>query len=118
MAKILIVDDSRTSRKMLRNILESSGHEIVDEAVNGQDGVQKFQALKPDVITLDITMPIVDGVEALKMIKALDGDAKVVMVTAAGQKNKMIDCIKAGANEFLTKPFDQQEILDVIAKMV
>lgn len=118
MAKILIVDDSRTSRKMLRSILESSGHEILDEAVNGQDGVQKFQALKPDVITLDITMPIVDGVEALKMIKALDGNAKVVMVTAAGQKNKMIDCIKAGANEFLTKPFDQQEILDVIAKMV
>jgi two-component system chemotaxis response regulator CheY len=118
MAKILIVDDSRTSRKMLRNILESNGHEIVDEAVNGQDGVQKFQALKPDVITLDITMPIVDGVEALKMIKALDSNSKVIMVTAAGQKNKMIDCIKAGANEFLTKPFDQQEILDVIAKMV
>ena len=118
MAKILIVDDSRTSRKMLRSILESNGHEILDEAVNGQDGVQKFQALRPDVITLDITMPIVDGVEALKMIKALDGDAKVVMVTAAGQKNQMIDCIKAGANEFLNKPFDQQEILDVIAKMV
>ena len=118
MAKILIVDDSRTSRKMLRSILESNGHEILDEAVNGQDGVQKFQALRPDVITLDITMPIVDGVEALKMIKALDTNAKVVMVTAAGQKNKMIDCIKAGANEFLTKPFDQQEILDVIAKMV
>ncbi len=118
MAKILIVDDSRTSRKMLRSILESNGHEIVDEAVNGQEGVQKFQSLKPDVVTLDITMPVVDGVEALKMIKALDGDAKVVMVTAAGQKNKMIECIKAGANEFLTKPFDQQEIVDVIAKMV
>ena len=117
MAKILIVDDSRTSRKMLRSILESNGHEILDEAVNGQDGVQKFQALRPDVITLDITMPIVDGVEALKMIKALDANAKVVMVTAAGQKNKMIDCIKAGANEFLTKPFDQQGILDVIAQM-
>ena len=63
MAKILIVDDSRTSRKMLRNILESNGHEIIDEAVNGQEGVQKFQALKPDVVTLDITMPVVDGVE-------------------------------------------------------
>ena len=98
MAKILIVDDSRTSRKMLRNILESNGHEIIDEAVNGQEGVQKFQALKPDVVTLDITMPVVDGVEALKMIKALDPESKVVMVTAAGQKNKMIECIKAGAN--------------------
>ena len=117
MAKILIVDDSRTSRKMLRNILESIGHEIIDEAVNGQEGVQKFQALKPDVVTLDITMPVVDGVEALKMIKALDPESKVVMVTAAGQKNKMIECIKAGANEFLTKPFEQQEIVDVINKM-
>ena len=117
MAKILIVDDSRTSRKMLRNILESNGHEIIDEAVNGQEGVQKFQALKPDVVTLHITMPVVDGVEALKMIKALDPDSKVVMVTAAGQKNKMIECIKAGANEFLTKPFEQQEIVDVINKM-
>ena len=116
MAKILIVDDSRTSRKMLRNILESNGHEIIDEAVNGQEGVQKFQALKPDVVTLDITMPVVDGVEALKMIKALDPESKVVMVTAAGQKNKMIECIK-GANEFLTKPFEQQEIVDVINKM-
>ena len=117
MANILIVDDSRTSRKMLRNILESNGHEIIDEAVNGQEGVQKFQALKPDVVTLDITMPVVDGVEALKMIKALDPESKVVMVTAAGQKNKMIECIKAGANEFLTKPFEQQEIVDVINKM-
>ena len=117
MAKILIVDDSRTSRKMLRNILESNGHEIIDEAVNGQEGVQKFQALKPNVVTLDITMPVVDGVEALKMIKALDPESKVVMVTAAGQKNKMIECIKAGANEFLTKPFEQQEIVDVINKM-
>lgn len=117
MAKILIVDDSRTSRKMLRNILESNGHEIIDEAVNGQEGVQKFQALKPDVVTLDITMPVVDGVEALKMIKALDPESKVVMVTAAAQKNKMIECIKAGANEFLTKPFEQQEIVDVINKM-
>lgn len=117
MAKILIVDDSRTSRKMLRSILEADGHEIIDEAVNGQEGVQKYQALKPDLVTMDITMPVVDGVEALKMIKALDSAAKVIMVTAAGQKNKMIDCIKAGADEFLTKPFDQQEIVNIVSKL-
>lgn len=117
MAKILIVDDSRTSRKMLRGILEADGHEIIDEAVNGQEGVQKYQALKPDLVTMDITMPVVDGVEALKMIKALDSTAKVIMVTAAGQKNKMIDCIKAGADEFLTKPFDQQEIVNIVSKL-
>lgn len=117
MAKILIVDDSRTSRKMLRGILETEGHEIIDEALNGQEGVQKYQALKPDLVTMDITMPVVDGVEALKMIKALDSAAKVIMVTAAGQKNKMIDCIKAGADEFLTKPFDQQEIVNIVSKL-
>ena len=117
MAKILIVDDSRTSRKVLRGILEEGGHEVVDEAVNGQEGVQKFQSCKPDIVTLDITMPVLDGMEALKMIKALKPDMKVVMVTAAGQKSKMIDCIKLGANEFLTKPFDKEEIVSVINKL-
>ena len=118
MATVLMVDDSRTSRKMLRAVLERGGFEIIGEATNGEEGYLKYKELKPDVVTLDITMPVVDGVEALKMIKALDGNSKVIMVTAAGQKNKMIDCIKAGANEFLTKPFDQQEILDVITKLV
>lgn len=117
MAKILIIDDSRTSRKLLRGILEENGHEIIDEATNGQEGVQKFQSAKPDIVTMDITMPVLDGIEALKMIKALKSDAKVVMVTAAGQKNKMIDCIKLGADEFLTKPFDKEEIASVINKL-
>lgn len=116
MAKVLIVDDSRTSRKILRGILEENGHEVIDEAVDGQDGVKKFQSLKPDVVTMDITMPVLDGMEALKMIKALSADTKVIMVTAAGQKSKMIDCIKLGADEFLTKPFDKEEIISVINK--
>ena len=117
MAKVLIVDDSRTSRKILRGILEESGHEVIDEAVDGQDGVKKFQSLKPDIVTMDITMPVLDGTEALKVIKALNPDTKVIMVTAAGQKGKMIDCIKLGANEFLTKPFDKEEIISVINKL-
>lgn len=117
MAKVLIVDDSRTSRKILRGILEENGHVVIDEAVDGQDGVKKFQALKPDVVTMDITMPVLDGMEALKMIKALSADTKVIMVTAAGQKGKMIDCIKLGADEFLTKPFDKEEIISVINKL-
>lgn len=117
MANILIVDDSRTSRKILRQILEENGHTVVDEAVNGQEGVQKFQASKPDIVTLDITMPVLDGIEALKMIKAMKSDEKVIMITAAGQKSKMIDCIKLGADDFLTKPFDKSEIIAVISKM-
>ena len=117
MANVLIVDDSRTSRKILRGILEESGHVVIDEAVNGQEGVQKFQSCKPDVVTMDITMPVLVGMEALKMIKALKPEAKVIMVTAAGQKNKMIDCIKLGADDFLTKPFDKAEIVAVVAKL-
>ncbi len=117
MAKILMVDDSRTSRKLLRNILEEGGHEVIGEAKDGQEGVQQFQALKPEVVTMDITMPVLDGVEALKMIKALDGDTKVIMVTAAGQKPKIMECIKAGADEFITKPFDNKEILAAIEKV-
>lgn len=117
MANILIVDDSRTSRKVLRNVLEEAGHVIVGEAVNGQEGVQQFQALKPDLVTLDITMPIVDGIEALKMIRAFSKDVKVVMVTAAGQQSKMVECIKEGADEFLTKPYEPDEIINIISKM-
>ena len=118
MANILIVDDSRTSRKMLRNVLEESGHVIVGEAVNGQEGVQQFQALKPELVTLDITMPIVDGIEALKMIRAFSKDVKIIMVTAAGQKNKMIECIKEGADEFLTKPYEPDEVVNVVSKVL
>ncbi|MCR5417379.1 MAG: response regulator [Lachnospiraceae bacterium] len=117
MAKVLMVDDSRTSRKLLRSILEEGGHEVVGEAVNGQEGVQQFQALKPELVTMDITMPVLDGIEALKMIKALDKEAKVIMVTAAGQKNKVMECIKAGADEFITKPFDNNEIISAVSKV-
>lgn len=116
MAKILIVDDSRTSRKILRGILEQNGHEIIGEAVDGQDGVLKFRELQPEVTTLDITMPIMDGLEALQVIKKDSPDANIVMVTAAGQQNKMIDAIKYGASEFVTKPFETEEILRIINK--
>lgn len=117
MGKILIVDDSRTSRKILRTLLEEAGHEIVAEAENGQDGVEKFKEFKPDVTTLDITMPVMDGLEALKLIKEFDKSAKVIMVTAAGQQNKMVEAIKVGASEFVTKPFEKENILKLIEKM-
>ena len=117
MAKILIVDDSRTSRKILRTILESAGHEVIGEAVDGVDGVNKFQELSPEITTLDITMPNMDGLEALKEIKKVNADAKIIMVTAAGQQNKMVEAIKSGASEFVTKPFEAEEIVALIAKM-
>ncbi len=117
MAKILIIDDSRTSRKILRGILEEAGHEIVDEGVDGQDGFNKYKECNPDVVTLDITMPVMDGLEALKCIREYDGKAKVIMVTAAGQQNKMVEAIKLGASEFVTKPFEKENILKLIDKL-
>ena len=117
MAKILIVDDSRTSRKILRTILENAGHEVIGEAVDGVDGVAKFQELSPEITTLDITMPNMDGLEALKEIKKVNPSAKIIMVTAAGQQSKMVEAIKNGASEFVTKPFEADEITGLIAKM-
>jgi two-component system, chemotaxis family, chemotaxis protein CheY len=118
MAKILIVDDSRTSRKILRAILEENGHEIIAEAVNGEDGLNKFKEVQPDLITMDITMPIMDGIEALKQIREHDNNAKVIMVTAAGQKSKMVEAIKYGALEFLTKPYEADQIIDIVNRIL
>ena len=117
MARILIVDDSRTSRKILRNILEEAGNEVVAEGVDGADGVEKFKEFKPDITTLDITMPVMDGLEALKNIKSFDSNAKIIMITAAGQQNKMLDAIKHGASEFVTKPFEAEAVIKLIEKL-
>jgi len=114
LARILIVDDSRTTRRILRQILEDKGYEVVGEAVNGEDGIAKYKELKPDLTTMDITMPGLDGVEALRQIKEYDPDAKVIMVSAAGQKHKVLEAMKAGAVEFLTKPFEEEEIVERI----
>jgi len=118
MARILIVDDSKTSRKILRSVLEEEGHEVVGEAVNGKDGIEKFQELHPDITTMDITMPVMDGLEALKHIMEYDNSAKIIMVTAAGQKTKMVDAIKYGAAEFLAKPFEAAQIIAILKKVL
>ena len=115
MAKILIVDDSKTSRKFLRNMLEDAGHEIVSEAVNGVEGVEKFRLYKPDVVTMDITMPVMDGIEAVREIIEIDPGAKVIMVTAAGQKTNMVE---RGAADFIQKPFDSAVIINTIEKVL
>lgn len=116
MARILIVDDSRTSRKVLGGILKEAGHEIVGEAADGAQGNKMYAELKPDIVTLDITMPILDGIDTLQKIKEQDPDAKVIMVTAAGQKSKMVEAVKFGATDFVAKPFDQEQLLSIIEK--
>lgn len=118
MANILIVDDSRTSRKILKGILEGEGYDVVGEATNGQEGYDRYVELKPDVVTMDITMPVLDGIEALKKIKSEYPDAKVVMVTAAGQKTKMVEAVQNGASEFVSKPFEPEQLKKIIDKVI
>lgn len=114
MSTVMIVDDSKTSRTMLRHILVENGYEVIAEAENGQEGFEKYCEYRPDFVTLDITMPVMDGIETLVKIKEYDEDAKIIMVTAAGQKGKMLDAIKLGAAEFVTKPFETDQIVSII----
>ena len=117
MIKVMIVDDSRIFRKMLRAAFIETGNEVIGEAGNGQEALELLKSCKPDLLTLDITMPVLDGLDALKEIKKVDANAKVIMVTAAGQQNKMVDAIKSGASEFVTKPFESEVILDMVNKV-
>lgn len=114
MRTVLVVDDSKTSRNILRDMLEESGYQVIAEAENGQEGFEKYCEFRPDLVTLDITMPVMDGLETLTKIMEYDSGAKVIMVTAAGQKNKMLDAIKLGAAEFVTKPFETSQIISII----
>ena len=118
MSTVLVVDDSKTSRTMLRDILVANGYEVIGEAENGQEGYDKYCELEPDFVTLDITMPVMDGIETLVKIKEYDENAKVIMVTAAGQKGKMLDAIKLGAAEFVTKPFETDQIVSIIESII
>ncbi len=114
----VIVDDSALTRKILRQIIEDEGYTIVSEAVNGEEAVEAYRKYKPDVITLDITMPVMDGVDALRTIIASNPKAKAVMVTAAGQEKKVIEAIKVGASKFVVKPFDKEQILEAISDLL
>ena len=114
MKSVMIVDDSRTSRRVLKDILERAGYEIKGEAINGKEAVDMYGKLMPDIVTMDITMPEMDGIEALKQIKSEFPDAKVIMITAAGQKDKMMEAVKVGAAEFVAKPFVEETVLEAL----
>lgn len=118
MAKVLVIDDSRTSRKILKNILEELGHTVIGEAADGEEGYQLYQVLQPELTTLDITMPRMDGIEALQLIKELDKEAKVIMITAAGQKDKMVRSVKYGASDFICKPIDRDAVEEIVNRVL
>ena len=116
--KILITDDALFMRVTLKNILTQNGYEVAGEASNGQEAVEKYAALHPDLVLMDITMPIMDGITACRTIKASDPEANVVMCTAMGQKNMVIEAIQAGAKDFIVKPFQPGRVLDSIQKLI
>ena len=119
MAKnILICDDAAFMRMMIKDILTKNGYNIVGEAENGAKAVEKYAELKPDLVLMDITMPEMDGIEALKKIKAADANASIIMCSAMGQQAMVIESIQAGAKDFIVKPFQQDRVLEAVKKVV
>ena len=116
MARILVVDDAAFMRKMVGDALTRGGHEVVGEAGNGLEAVARYQELKPEVTTLDITMPEKDGIAALREIIELDPSAKIIMCSALGQESKVLESIKLGAKDFVVKPFQADRVLEAIGK--
>lgn len=114
--RILIVDDAAFMRMMIRDILSKNGFEVCGEANDGLQAIEKFKELHPDLITMDITMPEMDGIHALKEIKKLDPNAKVIMCSAMGQQAMVIDAIQAGAKDFIVKPFQADRVIEAIKK--
>ena len=118
MARVLVVDDAAFMRKMVSDALAKGGHEVIGEASNGVEAVERYKELAPEVTTLDITMPEKDGISALQDILALDPSARVVMCSALGQESKVLEAIKSGAKDFVVKPFQPERVLDAITKAV
>lgn len=118
MGKILIVDDTLFMRTLLKNILFSGGHTIAGEAGDGEEGVARYKELKPDLVTMDIVMPKLNGIEALKAIKEFDPAAKIVMCTAVGQEQMVKLAIKSGAKGYIIKPFQAPKVLEEVKNVL
>ncbi|MTH51833.1 response regulator [Bacillus mangrovi] len=118
MARVLIVDDAKFMRVTLSNILEGAGYTIAGEAENGEGAVRLYRELQPDLVTLDITMPEMNGLEALKEIMREFPSAKAVMCSAMGQQKMVVEAIEAGAKDFIIKPFDSSRVLEAAARVL
>lgn len=115
--RVLIVDDSSFMRMIIKSILEPHGYEIVGEASDGTEALEKYKSLKPDLVTMDITMPTMDGISSLIAIKEFDPDALVIMISAMGQQLLVIESIQAGAKDFIVKPFNEDNVLLVLSRL-
>jgi two-component system chemotaxis response regulator CheY len=118
MPKVLIVDDAAFMRMMIKDILVKNGFEISGEAPNGLKAIEMYKLDKPDVVTLDITMPEMDGIQALKEIRSFDPGSKVIMCSAMGQQAMVMEAIKSGAKDFIVKPFQSERVLEAIKKVL
>lgn len=116
MKKVLIVDDIAFMRVTLKSILEENGFEVVGEAKNGIEGIQKYRELNPDIVTMDITMPVMDGINSLKEIKNINPNANIVMVSSMGEESVICEAVSVGANSFIVKPFNDQSVMLTLTK--
>ena len=116
MARVLVVDDAAFMRKLLTDALTNGGHEVVGEAGDGVEAVARWQELRPELTTLDITMPEKDGLAALAEIMAIDPSAKIIMCSALGQEGKVLEAVKLGAKDFVVKPFQPPRVLEAVEK--
>jgi len=114
----MIVDDAAFMRATLKDVLTKGGHTVVAEAVNGADAIEKYKLHKPDVVTMDITMPEMDGLESLKRIMEIDAKSRVIMCSAIGQQANVLQAIKSGAKDFIVKPFQPDRVLEAIKKVL
>ncbi|HTX03246.1 MAG TPA: response regulator [Candidatus Acidoferrales bacterium] len=117
-ARVLVVDDAVVMRMMIKDILSRNGFEVVGEAQNGAEAVEKYKDLRPDVVTMDMIMPGVDGISAVKQIVAVDPDAKILMCTSMGQEALLREAIEAGAKSYITKPFQPAKMVESIGKVL
>lgn len=118
MAKILIVDDAKFMRLTLSNILMGANHTIVGEASNGKEALALFEEVCPDLVMMDITMPEMDGIEALRSLKRINNHAPVIMCSAMGQQKKIVEAIEAGAKDFIVKPFEPHRVIEAVNRVL
>ena len=115
---ILVVDDTAFMRMMIKNVVQKHGYQVIGEAGDGEEAIAKYKELHPDLVTMDITMPKLDGISAIKAIVEYDPQAKIIVCSAMGQKNMVIEALKSGAKDFLVKPFEADRVIEALQKAV